>query len=88
MAKKNFSVRLSDPQKEGLEALSKATKLNVNQLISLGTDALLDYAKRHDGRLVLPLDFEANLDIKSLKKKGAANPKISGMNPIRAQAVG
>ncbi len=76
MTKKNLTVRLSDNQRKNLEKLSRETKLEVSQLVRLGVDAILEYADRNGGKLVLPLNIEDTLEIKTIKRgrSNALNP--------------
>jgi len=53
----SVSLRLTQSQKEGLAELTGQTKLNQATLIDIAIDGLLEYAKHHKGRLMLPLDF-------------------------------
>lgn len=67
MSKQNQTVRLSEDQKKRLKDLSRATRLPMAQLMSIGIDAILDYADRHGGKLVLPLNFNERFEVRETK---------------------
>lgn len=52
-----MTISLTDAQRSALDALAERTPLKVADLIYIAIDGLLDYAKVHGGKLVLPLDF-------------------------------
>ena len=53
----SVSLRITETQRDALDSLTAQTKLGQSKLIEIAIDGLLDYAKAHDGRLTLPLDF-------------------------------
>lgn|GEM_PF-6229160 len=59
---KNFSIRISDAQRQRLEALGAALELQPADLIRNAVTALLLYAEANGGKVVFPLRFEALSD--------------------------
>lgn len=72
MQKKTVSVslRITERQRDGLAAITRTTSLTQATLIDIAIDGLLEYAKAHRGRLVLPIDFESVWrDLRDLERR-------------------
>ena len=60
-----LTVRLSHEERDDLRALADATGLPPSELMRRGVLALLAYADKHGGHVILPLDFDKNWKLKS-----------------------
>ena len=82
VAKPNFNVRISEEQRAELQELADQNGVEISQLIRWALDALLRHAKAHDGRLLLPLNFEETWAVH--KRGGKA--RLPGLKRAKASA--
>lgn len=61
--KVNFSIRLSPDQKARLQALARRLDLDPADLIRFAIRALLVHAAAHEGRILLPIDFDETFKV-------------------------
>lgn len=85
--KHTTGLRLTTEQTKKLKKLATRLKTTPTQLILWSIDALVDYAAKHDGKIVLPLDFDFHFN--EVKKGAVSDPKgLLVKEAFRTQAVG
>ena len=57
------SIRFDAPQADELERIAKANEVDFSQLVRWAAAALIRHVERHDGRLILPLDFSETYEL-------------------------
>lgn len=83
------SVRLEPGQKEKLEEIARATGVDPSQLIRWAVQAIIKYAEKNEGRLLLPLDFGEKLVVVEKKpaRTGSTVSYESGAEEIAASRL-
>lgn len=62
-------IRLTDQERKELEEASERLDLHISDLLRKGAIALLKHIRKHNGKLVLPVDYDDDLIPRKKKKK-------------------
>lgn len=64
-----LGLRLTDDERASVEAFSEASGFTMSELARLGLLALIVHAKRHGGRILIPLNYEETFTVRKTKKR-------------------